>query len=92
MERKLNCTPYMKLTKGFKFKKDIFWKRCSIVVRASDSVFEPHHEKTTICICKNREAGQLLVYCEADHAFVFATGMVHFFFLNPKFQVSSLLL
>ena len=49
--------------------------------------------KPTICICENKGADQLRGNREADHAFVFATRIVHFlFFLNPKFQASSLLL
>ena len=49
--------------------------------------------KPTICICENKDADQLRGNSEADHAFVFATWIVHFlFFLNPKFQASSLLL
>ena len=44
--------------------------------------------KPTICIGENKGADQLLI-----SAFVFATPLVHFlFFLNPKFQASSLLL
>ena len=46
--------------------------------------------KPTICIGENKDADQLRSNHEADHAFVFATWIVHFlFFLNPKFQASS---
>ena len=49
--------------------------------------------KPTICIWENKDADQLRGNREADHAFVFATRIVHFlFFLNPKFQACSLLL
>ena len=45
--------------------------------------------KPTICLGENKGADQLRGYS----AFVFATRIVHFlFFLNPKFQASSLLL
>ena len=45
----------------------------------------------TICIGENKDADQLRGNREADHAFVFATRIVHLlFFLNPKFQASSL--
>ena len=50
-------------------------------------------EKPTICICKNKDADQLRVNAvKLISAFVFATRIVHFLFLNPKFQASSLLL
>ena len=46
--------------------------------------------KPTICIGENKDADQLCSNREADHAFVFATGIVQFlFYLNPKFQASS---
>ena len=50
--------------------------------------------KQTICICENKDPDQLRGNREADQRlFVFATWIVHFlFFLNPKFQASSLLL
>ena len=49
--------------------------------------------KQTICICENKNADQLRSNREADHAFVFATPIVHFLhFLNPKFQATSHLL
>ena len=49
--------------------------------------------KPTICIDENKGVDQLSSNCEADHAFVFAAQIVQsFFFLNPKFQASSLLL
>ena len=51
----------------------------------------------TICICENKDADQLRsnreVTAKLISAFVFATRIVQsLFFLNPKFQVSSLLL
>ena len=49
--------------------------------------------KPTICICENKDADQLRGNRELISAFVFATWIVHFlFFLNPKFQASSLAL
>ena len=49
--------------------------------------------KLDFWLCDNKGADQLRSNCEADHAFVFATLIVQFlFFLNPKFQASSLLL
>ena len=49
--------------------------------------------KPTICIGENKDADQLRGNREADHAFVFATRIEHFlFYLNLKFQASSLLL
>ena len=60
--------------------------------------------KPTICKCENKDADQLCGNREAAQisfavtaklisVFVFATRIVHFlFFLNPKFQASSLLL
>ena len=49
--------------------------------------------KRDFCLCENKGADQLRGNREADHAFVFATRIVLFlFFLNPKFQASSLLL
>ena len=43
--------------------------------------------KPKICLCENKDADQLM------SAFVFATGIVQsLYFLNPKFQASSLLL
>ena len=59
-------------------------------------IFEPPHEKTKNLHIENKDADQLHGNREADHAFVFAKRivvLVHFlFFLNLKFQVSSLLL
>ena len=47
--------------------------------------------KPTICICENKDADQLTA--KLICAFIFATGIVEFFyFLNPKFQASSHLL
>ena len=49
--------------------------------------------KPDFCLGENKGADQLRGNREADHAFVFATRIVYFlFFLNPKFQASSLLL
>ena len=49
--------------------------------------------KPDFCLGKNKGADQPRSNCEADSAFVFATWIVQFFFfLNPKFQASSLLL
>ena len=48
--------------------------------------------KPDFCLCENKGADQLRGDREADHAFVFATRIVQFLFLNPKFQASSLLL
>ena len=49
--------------------------------------------KPDFCLCKNKDADQLGSNFEADHAFVFAAQMVHFFFfLIPKFQASIRLL
>ena len=51
--------------------------------------------KEDFCLCENKGADQLRSNCDADHTFVFATRIVQFlrlFFLNPKFQASSLLL
>ena len=49
--------------------------------------------KPTICLGEKRGADQLRSNCKADHAFVFATRIVQFlFYLNPKFQDSSMIL
>ena len=53
--------------------------------------------KRTTCIGENKGADQLRSNCEAADqlisAFVFATRIVRFiYFINPKFQASSLLL
>ena len=49
--------------------------------------------KPTICIGENKDADQLRGTAKLISAFVFATRIVQFLFhLNPKFQVSSLLL
>ena len=49
--------------------------------------------KPTICIGENKDADQLRGTAKLISAFVFATRIVQFlFFLNPKFQASSLLL
>ena len=48
--------------------------------------------KPDFCICENKDADQLRGNPEADHAFVFATRIVQpLYFLNLKFQVSSLI-
>ena len=48
------------------------------------------HEKTCVCICKNKDADQLRGNCAADQiisAFVFATQIVQFFyFLSATFK------
>ena len=73
---------YSVITDLFEVKIMIYSQQMSHLVR-----------KPTICICENKDADQLRGNREADHAFAFATRIVHFlFFLNPKFQVSSLLL
>ena len=44
--------------------------------------------KPTICIGENKGADQLRGYREADHALVFATWIVQFFFyLTPNFKL-----
>ena len=49
--------------------------------------------KPTICIGENKGADQFAVTAKLISAFVFATRTVQFlFYLNPKFQASSLLL
>ena len=49
--------------------------------------------KPTFCIGENKGADQLRSNCEADHAFVFSTGIVQsLFFLNPKCPACSYLL
>ena len=51
-----------------------------------------HMRKPTICICENKGADQLCSYCTADQHLCFAIRIVQpLFFLNPKFQASSLL-
>ena len=49
----------------------------------------PCMRKPTMCIGENKEADQLRSNCEADHVFVFDAQIVQSFFLNPKFQASS---
>ena len=50
--------------------------------------------KSAVCIYKNKDADQLCSNCTSDQpVFVFATQIVQeIFFINPKFQASSLLL
>ena len=62
-------------------------------VYISVSLFEPRHEETGFCICKNKDTDQLRGNREADQCFVFATWLVQFlYFLKTKFQASSHLL
>ena len=50
--------------------------------------YEPHREKTGICICENKGAGNR----EADQRLIFTTRIVQsLYLLNPKFQASSYL-
>ena len=49
--------------------------------------------KPTICICENKDADQLRGNREADQRLCFRyTDSTLLYFLNPKFQASSLLL
>ena len=49
--------------------------------------------KPTFCICETKGSGQLRSNCELISTFVFAIGVVQFFyFLNPKFPLTSHLL
>ena len=53
---------------------------CSLV-----TLIEPRHEKSGLCICENKDAGQLRGFS----AFVFATWIVQYlYFINPKSPVS----
>ena len=55
--------------------------------------YEPHREKTSFCICKNKDADQLRGTAKLISAFVFATQIVQsLYYLNLKFQASSHLL
>ena len=46
--------------------------------------------KPTFCICENKDPDQLRGTHEADSAvLVFATWIVQYLFVNPKFQVST---
>ena len=42
--------------------------------------------KPAFFICENKDAD---ISVKLLSAFVFATGIVHMYFLNPKFQVTS---
>ena len=57
------------------------------------SISEPHHEKTGFLpMQKQRRRSASQLTAKLISAFVFATRIVQFlFFLNPKFQASSLL-
>ena len=35
------------------------------------SIYEPHHEKTNVCICENKDADPLCGNCEADQRLCF---------------------
>ena len=48
--------------------------------------------KPAICICENKGADQLRSNCEADQRLCFRYTVPFFYFLNPKFPVSSHLL
>ena len=55
--------------------------------------FEPHHQKTCFCICKNKDADQLHGNGTADQRICFRyIDSTILYFLNPKFQASSHLL
>ena len=58
-------------------------------------LFEPLHKKTNKMPRRKqrrRSASRFAVTAKLISAFVFATPIIQFFFLNPKFQASSLLL
>ena len=57
-------------------------------------IFEPPHEKTNnLYMLKTKMQSNCAVTAKVISAFVFATRIVQsFFFLNPKFQASSLLM
>ena len=62
-----------------------------LVRSGSDLKMSHHTRKPTTCICEIKGADQLCSNCTADHRFVFTTRIVQFlFFLNPKFQASTL--
>ena len=50
--------------------------------------------KTDFCLCKNKDTNQLCSNCTADQRLCFRYSVLvqSLFFLNPKFQASSLLL
>ena len=55
--------------------------------------YEPPREKTGFAYAKTKAQISFAVTAKLISAFVFATRIVQFlFFLNPKFQASSLLL
>ena len=57
------------------------------------TIYQLGHEKTSICICENKDADQHRGNRKADQCLVFATWIVQFlYFLNPKFPASSHLL
>ena len=79
----------LRMTVGIGRDGTFLWKRMRVII----IIFEPPCGKTKICIGENKDADQLRINCEADHAFVFATQIVKFpYFLNPKFQASNHLL
>ena len=54
--------------------------------------YEPHHEKSDFCLCKNKDADQLRSKDEADQrlCFRYMDSTFQFsFFLNPKFPAST---
>ena len=55
-------------------------------------MYEPPHEKTNNLHMGKQKADQLPGNHEADHRLSFRYTDTIFFFLNPKFQESSLLL
>ena len=56
-------------------------------------LYEPRHEKAGLLPMRKSKAQISFVVTKLISAFVFATRIVQFlFFLNPKFQASSLLL
>ena len=75
-------------TKGFRFFVYYYVSNSLFAENMISLLMSRHMGKPTICICENK-----LVTAKLISAFVFATRIVHFlFFLNPKFQASSLLL
>ena len=48
--------------------------------------------KPDVCLCENKGADQLRSYCESDQRLYFRYTVQFLFYLNPKFQASSLLL
>ena len=46
--------------------------------------------KPAFCICENKDADQLCSNCEADQRLCFRYTVQSLFYLNPKFQASSL--